>query len=308
MRSIWRGAISFGLVHIPVRLYTATEDRDVKFRLLHGPCGTPIRYRRYCETCDREVEHDELVTAFEYERGQFVVVTEEEKEAIPLPQSRVISILDFVDLQQIDPIHFARSYFLEPAEGGLKAYALLRRAMADTGRVAVAKVVLRSKESLAAVRVYGRALVVETMHFADEIRSPEALAGIAEEPEFHENELQMASTLISNLTSDFAPEKYTNEYRRALLELIEDKVAGREIVRAPEPEREKVIDLVEALRKSVELTAGGPAGIAGQVGAERAGAAAGAGTGGQRPLPPPGPPPPGPGAAPAAGGAAPSDR
>lgn len=263
MRSIWRGAISFGLVHIPVRLYTATEDRDVKFRLLHGLCGTPIRYRRYCETCNREVEHDELVTAFEYERGQFVVVSEEEKEAIPLPQTRVISILDFVDIRQIDPVYFAKTYFLEPAEGGLKAYALLRRAMEETGRVAVAKVVLRSKESLASVRVYGRALAMETMFFPDEIRSPEALAGIAGDVQFHENELQMASTLIGNLSADFVPQKYTNEYRRALLELIENKVAGREIVRAPEPEREKVIDLVEALRRSVELTAAGAAAAAG---------------------------------------------
>lgn len=263
MRSIWRGAISFGLVHIPVRLYTATEDRDVRFRLLHGACGTPIRYRRFCETCDREVEHDELVSAFEYERGQFVVVSEEEKEAIRLPQTRVIAILDFVDLQQIDPIYFAKTYFLEPAEGGLKAYALLRRAMEETGRVAVAKVVLRSKESLASVRVYGRALALETMFFPDEIRSADALAGIAEEPEFHQNELQMASTLISNLTSDFVAERYTNEYRRALLELIEDKVAGREVVRAPQPEREKVIDLVEALRQSVELTTSAPAGRTG---------------------------------------------
>jgi len=263
VRSIWRGAISFGLVHIPVRLYTATEDRDVKFRLLHGLCGTPIRYRRYCETCNREVEHDELVTAFEYERGQFVVVSEEEKEAIPLPQTRVISILDFVDIRQIDPVYFAKTYFLEPAEGGLKAYALLRRAMEETGRVAVAKVVLRSKESLASVRVYGRALAMETMFFPDEIRSPEALAGIAGDVQFHENELQMASTLIGNLSADFVPQKYTNEYRRALLELIENKVAGREIVRAPEPEREKVIDLVEALRRSVELTAAGAAAAAG---------------------------------------------
>lgn len=260
MRSIWRGAISFGLVHIPVRLYTATEDRNVRFRLLHEVCGTPVRYRRHCETCDRDVPHEEIVTAFAYDRGQFVVVSEEEKEAIPLPGARVIEIADFVDLGQIDPIYYAKTYFLEPADGGLKAYSLLRRAMAETRRVAIAKLVLRSKESLAAVRVYGQALALETMFFADEIRSPAALAGIGPDVAFGAAELEMATTLIGNLSRDFAPEGYTNEYRGALLRLIEDKVAGRRVVHAPEPERERVGDLVEALRRSVELTAGeGPA-------------------------------------------------
>ncbi len=258
LRSVWRGAISFGLVHIPVKLYTATEDRDVHFRLLHEVCGTPVRYRRVCETCNREVENKELVTAFEYDRGQFVVVTEEEKEAIPLPQTRMIQILDFVSLADIDPIYYAKTYYLEPAEGGLKAYTLLRSAMESTSRAAVAKVVLRSKESLAAVRVYGPALAMETMFFPDEIRTPEALTGIGEDVAFHQNELEMASTLIGNLSAEFEPAKYTNEYRRALLKVIEDKVAGRELVRAPEPERERVIDLVEALRRSVEMTAGHP--------------------------------------------------
>ncbi len=279
MRSIWRGAISFGLVHIPVRLYTATEDRDIHFRLLHEVCGTPIRYRRFCETCGREVENQDIVTAFEYDRGQFVVVTDEERQAIPLPQTRVIEITDFVDLQQIDPVYYQKTYFLEPAEGGVKAYALLRRAMAETNRVAVAKVVLRSKESLAAVRVYDEALAMETMFFPDEIRSPKALAGIeAPDVTFHPNELQMATMLIGNLTSDFDPGKYANEYRRALLQLIEDKVAGRQVVRAPEPEREKVIDLVEALRRSVEMTQDrGPAPAQGAVSSGAAQGGAGGG-------------------------------
>jgi len=237
-------------------MYTATEDRDIKFRLLHEACGTPIRYRRHCETCNREVEAPEIITAFEYDRGQFVVVTDEEKEAIPLPQARVIEITDFIHLEQIDPIYYTKTYFLEPAEGGLKAYALLRRAMEETGRVAVARVVLRSKESLCAVRVYGPALAMETMFFPDEIRRPQQLAGIAEDVAFSDAELGMATMLITNLSADFQPEKYTNQYRQALLELIEDKVAGRQVVRAPEPERERVMDLVEALRRSVELTGG----------------------------------------------------
>lgn len=288
MRSIWRGAISFGLVHIPVRLYTATEDRDIHFRLLHEVCGTPIHYRRFCDTCAREVENQEIVTAFEYDRGQFVVVTDEEKEAIPLPQTRVIEITDFVDLAQIDPVYYQRTYFLEPAEGGVKAYALLRRAMAETNRVAIAKVVLRSKESLAAVRVYDEALVMETMFFPDEIRSPKALAGIeAPDVTFHPNELQMATMLIGNLTAEFDPGKYANEYRRALLQLIEDKVAGRQVVRAPEPEREKVIDLVEALRRSVEMTQERAPGTA--AAASVASAAAQGGARGPA-APPPGPP------------------
>jgi DNA end-binding protein Ku len=259
VRSIWRGAISFGLVHIPVRAYTATEDRDVKFRLLHEVCGTPVRYRRYCETCGREVENAEITTAFELDRGEFVPLTEAEKESIPLPQAKVIEITDFVHLAQIDPIYYQKTYFLEPADGGLRAYALLRRAMEETGRVAVARVALRTKESLCAVRVYRQALAMETMYFPDEIRRPDVLQGIGADVGFAPAELQMASMLISNLSHEFEPAKYKNQYRQALLDLIKDKAAGRQVMRAPEPGRERVIDLVEALRRSVEMTGGAAA-------------------------------------------------
>lgn len=254
MRSLWKGAISFGLVNIPVKLYAATERKDLKFNYLHETCHTPIRYRKWCPSCDREVGAEEIVWGYEYEKGKYVVLRDEDFERVPLSTTKTIDIIDFVNLEEIDPIFFDKTYYLEPAEGGFKAYSLLRRAMEETGRVAVAKVVIRTKESLAAIRVYrGSALAMETMFFPDEVRSAEELAGINEEPRLHDNEIKMAVSLIGSLSGHFEATRYENEYRKALRALVEEKIAGREVAEVTAPETTKVVDLMEALRASIRL-------------------------------------------------------
>ncbi|HEY8347797.1 MAG TPA: Ku protein [Symbiobacteriaceae bacterium] len=253
MRSLWKGSITFGLVTIPVKLYAATEDRDVRFHLLHEPCRTPVQYRKWCPACDREVSGEEIVKGFEYEKGRYVVVSPEELERIPVAAAHTVEIVDFVRLEQIDPIYFDRTYYLEPGEGGARAYALLRRAMEETGRIAIARVVIRTRESLAAIRVFqGRVLVLETMHFPEEIRSPAGLTGLVE-PELNPREVEMAVDLVSRLSADFTPEKYENRYRAQVLSLIEAKVAGEDVAPVAEaPVRTEVVDLMTALRASIE--------------------------------------------------------
>lgn len=250
---MWKGSISFGLVTIPVKLYAATESRDLRFNLLHEACRTPVQYRKWCPHCDREVTSDEIVKGFEYERGRYVTVTEEEMQGIPVAAAHTLEIVDFVRLEEIDPIYFDRTYYLEPGEGGARAYALLRRAMAETGRIAIARVVIRTRESLAAIRVFqGGVLALETMHFPEEIRSPAGLTAITE-PELRPQEMEMAVNLISSLSGTFEPAKFENRYREALLALIEAKVAGEEVVQpeAP-PDRGSVVDLMTALRASIQ--------------------------------------------------------
>ena len=274
MRTLWKGAITFGLVYIPVRLYTATEKKDVKFRYLHNECKTPVRYLKWCPTCNREVSQEEIVYGYEFEKGQHVVIDEADMERLPDAAGKVVDIVDFVNLEDIDPIYYDKTYFLEPADGGVKAYTLLRRAMQDSGKVAVAKVVIRTKEALATIRVYqDQALVMETMYWPDEVRSWHSLEGIDQEPALHENEVKMAHTLIDNLSTRFEPGKYTNDYRRALMDLIHQKIEGQEVHVRPEAEPQKIIDLMEALRASVQMTENLP-------GARRTGGLAAAGGGG----------------------------
>lgn len=255
MRSMWKGSISFGLVNIPVRLYTATEEKSVRFNFLHQLCRTKIKYQKVCPQCDREVSQDEIVRGYAYDRGRFVVLEDEDFENLPVKTARQVEILDFADLAEIDPVFYDRSYYLEPAEGAEKPYALLRQAMKETGRVAIAKVAIRSRESLACIRVYDQALVMETMFYPDEIRSAQRLAGINETPELSEREVTMATQLVANLTEPFNPEKYRDEYRQALLEVIEKKIQGEAVEpTAPPPAAGNVIDLMEALEASLKAT------------------------------------------------------
>lgn len=256
VRSLWKGSISFGLVNIPVRLYAATEEKSVRFNLLHRACRTPIKYQKVCPHCGREVSQDEIVRGYAYDRNRYVLMEEEDFENLPLPTSRQVAILDFVDLSEIDPLYYDKSYYLEPDEGAEKAYGLLRRAMREKGRVAIAKVAIRSREALACVRVYGQALVMETMYYPDEIRPAERLDGIAAEPELSEREVAMAVQLIDNLTEPFDPGKYRDHYREALLSAIEKKIQGEglEAPAAP-PAAGKVVDLMEALEASLRATA-----------------------------------------------------
>jgi len=252
VRNIWKGAISFGLVTIPVKLYTATEVKDIKFNFLHRKCLTPIKYEKVCPVCQTELDSSELVRGYEYERGRYVVVEEEALEKIPLSTLKTIEILDFVELGEIDPIYYVKSYYLAPGELGAKPYKLLLEAMRQTGRIAVARVVLRQKESLAVLRVYHNCLVMETIYYPDEIRSTSLIPELNYEVNIHENELKMAVSLIENLSAEFRPEKYTNNYREALKELIQAKISGQEIVEPARPETDRVVDLMEALKASIE--------------------------------------------------------
>lgn len=254
MRTLWKGAVSFGLVNIPVAMYVATEKKDVKFNYLHQQCMTPIQYRKFCPSCDKEISPEEIVRGYEYQKGNYVVINEEDLERIPLENTKTIDILDFVNLAQVDPIYFDKSYYLEPSAGGEKAYTLLIEAMQQTSKVALARVVIRSKQSLAALRVKDRYLLMETLFFPDEIRSPQSLSSGLEPSRLHENELKMAVSLVDNLSTDFDPGKYSNEYRQALWEMIEAKIAGQEIV-SPQPSAQpgKVVDLMEALKASIQL-------------------------------------------------------
>ena len=255
MRSIWKGSIGFGLVNIPVRLYAAVEEKDVKFNSLHAVCGAQIRYLKYCPVCDREVGQDEIARGFQYDKGRFVVIGDEDLERLPAGSSRQVEIVDFVDLPDIDPIYYDKSYYLEPDTGAEKPYALLRRAMEESNKVAVAKVSLRHKESLACVRVYRGALVMETMHYPDEIRAPERLAGVDDKIELGERELDMAKKLVENLSGPFDPERYEDGYRKELLDLIRRKIEGQpETERVAVPAAGKVVDLMEALEASLRAT------------------------------------------------------
>lgn len=253
MRNLWKGAISFGLVHVPVKLYSATERKEIKFNYLHEKCKTPVKYERICPTCESEVPMEEIVRGYEYEKGKYVIMKDEDFESIPLETTKTVEILNFVNLEEIDPIYFDKSYYLAPGDGGQKAYELLKTAMQDSGRVAVAKVVIRSKESLAALRVYRDVIVMETMFYPDEIRGTQLMPEINYKVQVHDNEIKMANSLIESLSEPFNPEKYENQYRKALSDLITAKITGEEVEVAPRVERGQVVDLMEALKASIDM-------------------------------------------------------
>lgn len=259
MRPLWKGSISFGLVNIPVRLFAATEQKSVRFRYLHEPCRTPVEYHKVCPSCNREVPMDEIVKGYEYEKGRFVVIEESDLARIPEETTKSIAIVDFVRRDEVDPVYYDRSYYLAPGETGEKAFQLLQRSMAEAGMAAVVRIVLRSRQALGVLRVYEDTLAVETMFYPDEVRPTAELPAWDREVKVHDNELKMARELIKNLTAPFEPEKYTDEYRKALLEIIEGKIAGEEVYITPAAEKGRVVDLVEALKASVEATGkGGP--------------------------------------------------
>lgn len=253
MRPLWKGAVSFGLIYVPVKMYAATEKKDVKFNYLHEKCKTPIQYRKYCPYCETEINTAEIVRGYEYERGKYVIIREEDFERLPGETTRSIEIIDFVELSEIDPVYYDRPYYLAPGEGGQKVYELLKRSMRDAKKVAVARVVIRSKESLAALRVAGDTLVMSTMFYPDEVRRPGMIEELNYQADLHENEVKMAVNLIENLSSEFNPEKYNNEYRKALTEMIQAKIAGEAVEAPARPETAKVVDLMSALKASIEL-------------------------------------------------------
>lgn len=251
MRIIWKGSIGFGLVNIPIKLFAATSSKDIKFNYLHQKDMSPVAYIKKCKLENEEVSSDELVRGYQYEKGRHIVLSEQDFEALPSQYKKSINITDFVDLEQIDPIFFEKSYYLAPDETGIRPYALLMRTMQRFNKIAVGSVVIRNKESLAAVRVLNNVLVLSTMYYVDEINEP-AFPELENVPEPHENELKMAENLISLLAGDFDPEKYHDTYREALTKIIDQKIEGKEIVMPTRPKEEKVASLMDALKGSVE--------------------------------------------------------
>ncbi|GAA0358949.1 Ku protein [Bacillus horti] len=254
MHTMFKGSISFGLVHIPIKLFTATEEKDIKMRYLHNECHNPIKYEKTCAVCEKEVKQENIVKGYEYEQGKFVILDKDELDELAANKTRNIEIIDFINLDEIDPIYFNRSYFVGPNENGEKAYSLLQQAMKDSGKIALAKFTLRSKQHLAVIRVYDRGLVLETIYYPDEVRNVEHVPGLPEAIDLNEKELNMAIQLIEQLTAEFEPEKYTDEYRKSLHELIESKITGQEIKIAKEVPQTDIINLMDALQASINET------------------------------------------------------
>lgn len=254
MHTMWKGTISFGLVNIPVKMHAATENKDIRLRQLHKECQSPIKYEKVCPNCDRKVEEKEIVKAYEYAANKFVILDADDLKALQKEQNdKAVEIIDFVKLEEIDPIYFEKSYYLSPNEGGSKAYQLLRGALEETGKIGVAKIMIRSKEQLAVIRIYKNLLVVETIHYPDEVRAISDVPNIPVNTEVVKKELDTAKLLIDQLTTEFDPEKYTDEYRTALLNLIEEKKAGK-TVEAPKQAKtpDNVTNLMDALQASLE--------------------------------------------------------
>ncbi len=278
-RAIWRGAISFGMVNIPVRLFTATESRDVRFKQLLGEDKTPVKQLRWSPTQDREVAYDELVRGYEYAKEQYVIIEAEDFEKLPVPSLHTVELTAFVSAGEIDPIYYEKTYYLEPDEAGVKPFALLVRALEEKGLVALGKLAIRQKEHLCALRPYEGVMALQTLYYPDEIRGSgdTDLSGV----EVSEQELEMAYALIDMLEKPFEPAEYSDQYREQLMAMIQAKLEGGEVVAAeataPAP---APVDLMAALRASVEATkqrqAGGSSNGGASKGAKKRPAKAGA--------------------------------
>lgn len=254
MHTMWKGTISFGLVNIPVKMHAATENKDIKLRQLHKECRTPIKYERTCPNCDEEVTNDDIVKAYEYAKNKFVILDDDELAALKKEEEdKAVEIMDFVKLEEIDPIYFEKSYYLSPNEGGSKAYHLLRTALKDSGKIGVAKIMIRSKEQLAVIRIYENTLVVETIHYPDEVRAAVDVPNVPEDETAAKKELDTAKMLIDQLTTEFDPEQYTDDYRTALIKLIEEKKNQDETTTASEKSKpDNVTNLMDALQASLD--------------------------------------------------------
>jgi DNA end-binding protein Ku len=251
MRPTWKGSISFGLVYIPIAVYPATREEKLSFRQLRRSDLSPIKYKKVAEADMKEVPADQIVKGFEYERGRYVVLSDEDFEKVKIESTHSIDITDFVDLEQVDPKFFYKPYFLEPQKGGEKAYALLHKALSGTGKIGIAKVVISNREYLAAVKPDGLFLILELMHFASEVLSPEELTRTS--TALNEKELKMAHALIDSMSSDWEPQKYRDEYRNAVMEMIEQKAKNKQLPAAPvaPPRSTNVVDLVKVLQESI---------------------------------------------------------
>jgi DNA end-binding protein Ku len=259
MRAIWKGSISFGLVNIPIALYPATRKEDLRFRLLRRSDLSPVNYKRVAEKDGKEVSWDDIVKGYEYEKGKYIVLKDEDFQRVDLEATQTIDIQDFVDQDEIDPIFFYKPYYLEPQKGGDKAYVLLRDALEKSKKVGIAKVVIKTRQYLAGVKAEDSVLVLELMHFAEELADSDKLH-VPKKIEPGKREINMAKALIDSLSAKWNPEKYRDDYREALMEVIEEKIeaGGKEIKEKPKkaPKPTKVIDLVSVLQQSLEKTGG----------------------------------------------------
>jgi DNA end-binding protein Ku len=250
-RSIWRGTISFGLVSVPVRMFTATESKELRFHFLHKDDLAPIGYDKVRKDTGEHVDPEDIVRGFEVSKGQYVPLEDEDLDRLDVELTKAIDICDFVDLDEIDPVYFRKAYYLLPEDGAEKPYLLLVRALDETGKVGIAKVVIRNKQHLAALRPVNGTLVLETMYYADEVRKPEKVKA---KGDLRAAEVEMAKSLVENLSESFDPEKYDDTYRKELLELMRAKAKGKKLPEPQEDEGGEVIDLMQALRESVEKT------------------------------------------------------
>ena len=252
MRAIWKGAVSFGLVNVPVRLYSATEDRDVSFHQVHEKDGGRVRYRRVCQECGEEVAYADIAKGYELDGGDVVVLTDADLAELPLPTSKNVELLAFIPAEQLDPVAYHKSYYLEPDKAGVKPYALLRDALEDAGRVGLVKVAIRNREALAILRPRDDVLVLQTMVWPDEVRAAE-FDSVADAGKATKAERDIARTLIDAMAEDYDPSQYRDAYRDALEEVVQAKVTGGEVRKQEEPEEKApVVDLVAALKASVE--------------------------------------------------------
>lgn len=258
MRSMWKGAVSFGLVMIPVKLYTATEQKDIAFRQVHREDGGRIRFKRFCSLDDTEVPYEDIAKGYELPDGEMVVLTEEDMSELPLPTTRNIEVVQFCPADQLDPILFNKSYYVEPEAAGTRAYSLLRDALEESGKIAIAQVALRQRESLAILRVREGVLVLETLLWPDEVRTPD-FGFLNDDIEVRPQELRMAESLIDSMTVDFDPDEYHDSYREAVLELVEAKTEGREVSQPDTPQADTAggSSLADALRASLAAAKGG---------------------------------------------------
>ena len=249
-RAIWSGSISFGMVSIPVKLFGATESKDISFNLLHATCGTRLQQRRWCPTDEVDVPWNETARGYEYAKGQYVKLTEEDFERLPLPSKHTIDLSAFVDEKEIDPVYYERSYYLEPGDRAEKPYALLLKALEKKGLTAIATITIRKKEQLCAIRAHEGTIMLETLYYPDEIRLERGMDLTS--VKVSDRELEMAFTLIDIFRKPFEPSEYHDHYREALAELIEAKLEGKQVVKAPAARETRVLDLADALKRSVE--------------------------------------------------------
>jgi len=260
MRAIWKGSISFGLVNIPIALYPATRREDLKFRLLRAGDLSPVNYKRVAEKDGKEVPWDKIVKGYEYEKGKFVVLNEKDFQRVDLEATQTVDIQDFVDVEEIDPMYFYKPYYLEPQKGGDKAYVLLRETLEKTKKVGIAKVIIKTRQYLAGVKPLQHALVLELMHFAEELADAEKLNVPKKSSAPGKREIDMAKALVESMSSEWDPKKYKDDYRDALMDVIEEKVesGGKEIEEKPKPKKpsSKVIDLVAVLQESLAQSRG----------------------------------------------------